>query len=126
MLLGAGGNPPAVHAPEVLGGCAPPSIFNATPHTKFGAQVKEHERGDGKTPRCPQCRKSRSVPDGNTQEMLELATPRGSQEEDSPSPTQEEDSPSPGALTLSVNSLLHSVLNSVWHALSISRISLGL
>jgi hypothetical protein len=70
---------PAAHAREVLGrGAPPPSIFNATPHTKFGAQYKTYERGDGKTPKCPRCPELRPDADGTTQEMLELATPRES------------------------------------------------
>ena len=85
VLLATGS--PAVHAREVLGRCAPPpSIFDATPRTKFGAQFKTYERGDDNTPKCPRCREQHPDADGDTQEMLELATPREFQEEDSPSP----------------------------------------
>jgi hypothetical protein len=102
VLLATGS--PAVHAREVLGRCAPPpSIFNATPHTKFGAQYKTYERGDGKTPKCPRCRELRPDADGTTQEMLELATPRESRAEDSPSPDAGVDVAGAGTFTISLS-----------------------
>ena len=113
VLLATGS--PAVHAREVLGRCAPPvpSIFNATPHTKFGAQFKTFERGDGNTPKCPRCREQHPDADGDTQEMLELATPRESQEEDSPSPDAGVDAAGTGAPILSLSLSVNSVLSRV-------------
>ena len=112
VLLATGS--PAVHAREVLGRCAPPpSIFDATPRTKFGAQFKTYERGDGKTPKCPRCREQHPDADGDTQEMLELATPRESQEEDSPSPDAGVDAAGTGAPILSLSLSVNSVLSRV-------------
>jgi hypothetical protein len=51
------------------------------------AQMKLWARGEGEIPKCPLCRVKHPDPDGDTQEMLDLASPGASQgTEDSPSP----------------------------------------
>ena len=59
------------------------------------AQMKLWARAEGEIPKCPLCREEFPDQDGDTQEMLDLASPGASQET--------EDSPSPGALTLSLS-----------------------
>jgi hypothetical protein len=49
--------------------------------------MKLWARGEGEIPKCALCRVEHPDPDGDTQEMLELASPGASQDtEDSPSP----------------------------------------
>ena len=84
--------------------------------------MKLWARGEGEIPKCALCRVEHPDPDGDTQEMLELASPGASQDtEDSPSPDAGADAAAAGALTLSlsckfcVESCLAGVINFCQH-----------
>ena len=69
---------PAVYAREVLGEGAPSSLVDATPHTKFGAHVKEYAWGHARVPQCPLCHTARPNPDRGTLDMLNMPSPGAS------------------------------------------------